>query len=167
MRTLELKNGRTEVALRPTGYQFPQAVQRGDANWLVVALTLRHSEKQFEHTDPALETFELEKMLRWITQIQDFYAAFASWAGPRLTSRLFFTEPNLSFEVFSASSLPMFRVYLAAETLPPFVRELGCSPDAAPDVSASEAWMDFPMPKEMLAEMAVTLSEWLRIFPPR
>lgn len=84
-----------------------------------------------------------------------------------LTTRLFFTEPNLSFEALSghAAGAPVtLRLYLAAEFLPPFKVDLN---DDGLEDEPSEVWLDFGIDAPRLRELASQLRGQLTRFPSR
>jgi hypothetical protein len=162
---LESADGTIDLTLG--GYQYPNATNRYDANWLVVALAVRRGDEEFERRDPALETIELHALESLLRQSAAHAETFLAWDGPRLASRAHFTEPCLSFEVFADEGI-FLRVYLSHELLPPFAEALDHVPwldDEMPGVS--EAWLDFPVSKDDLTRLADVVATWRKAFPVR
>ena len=47
------------------GYQFPDAHDYWDSNWLTVAGIAKHPKGSWQFTDPCLTTFELDQLALW------------------------------------------------------------------------------------------------------
>ena len=65
----------------------------------MLALSLQIGDQHWQKTDPALETREVIWLIEWLEEVADEIAVFARWKHNRLRTQIFFTEPNLSFEV--------------------------------------------------------------------
>lgn len=138
-----LREGPVVLQLGLSGYQFPDPEdQEGDSDWLFVRLRLQHGEYLWERADPALMTFEVQWLVEWLEEVADHVAVFGSWRRDRLTTRIFFTEPCLGFEVLNGypSGAPMtLRCNLAAEFLPPFREQ--CSHAATGEDADEVCWI--------------------------
>ncbi|GAA5514834.1 hypothetical protein Dcar01_03595 [Deinococcus carri] len=163
---MRLKGWKLTFELDLVGYQFPKSENEA-SDWLKIRLVLVHGGERWEKVDPALLTFEVQWLTEWLHQVAAQAEVFRTWRSGRLTSRIFFTEPNLSLEALSGSlggEALTLRVYLAAEFLPPFVKEL----DAMKlDNDPAEAWLDFPADAADLQQAAAALTEALTLFPVR
>lgn len=168
MDAVVLREGRVILHFELLGYQFPGIEdQEGDSDWLLVRLHLQDGDYAWERTNPALLTFEVQWLTEWLDEVADHAAVFGSWRRNRLTTRIFFTEPCLGFEVLNGypSGAPMtLRCYLAAEFLPPF-KEL--CPHAAIGEEPDEVWLNFGVDEEQLRVIAAQWWAQLDRFPVR
>lgn len=167
---MRLNNNGTELNVTIVGYQVPEETEvHEDSDWLLVRLTLKLPALQWEIIDPSLTVVELTWLRDWLSEAARNAAFFAGWRAVQtpLTTREFFTEPNLSFELQSNNdeSFPfIFRIYVAAESLPPFATQLRHVPD---DGDPDEVWLDFRASGDDLLRMATELTADLQRFPSR
>lgn len=163
---MRLQEGKVSLRLDVVDYQFPELTdQKWDSDWLFLRLRLECGDHVWERIDPSVMTFDLQHLADWLAEAADHSEIFAAWRHERLTTRMFFTEPNLSFEVLNGhpSGLPIsLRVYLAAEYLPPFAELLD---HVAEEVD--EVWIDFGVNEGELRELVQALAESLAEFPIR
>ena len=66
---LRLKNHNNEVALRILGYEFPQATDDLDANWLNIEFTIRTPDYQWQIFNPCLLTWEAIGLVAWLRKV--------------------------------------------------------------------------------------------------
>lgn len=167
---MQLINNDTELNISIIGYQFPDEIGvPEDSDWLMVSLSLKLPVLAWEITDPSLTVAELTWLRDWLSEGFRNAPLFADWQAPKnpLSTRIFFTEPNLSFKLLSnrdAQRPFIFRIYMAAESLPPFAAQLPHSPF---DDKPSEAWLDFRASGDDLFRMAAELSDDLRRYLSR
>jgi hypothetical protein len=165
---MNLKEGQFSLELEVNGYQFPELTAHdSDANWLDIRLHLNLGSGQFEQTDPALETVDLERTAAWLSEIAANIAVFSGWQTQRISTRIVFTEPNLEFEVYNRHSggAPVtFRVYLSHEFLPPFAAVLD---QVRLDDEPGQIWIDFGVTGEQLRDLAASLLTQLSRYPTR
>ncbi|MDA1904561.1 PadR family transcriptional regulator [Bacillus cereus] len=81
------QNEIVSLHLEAVKYEFNNAFDTFDRNWLIIKVKLSEGNKVFETMDPFLQTSELQNMKEW----------FQTLPNPTYT-RLDFIEPNLSFE---------------------------------------------------------------------
>ncbi|MPY68091.1 hypothetical protein F8S09_15650 [Deinococcus sp. SDU3-2] len=106
-------------------------------------------------------------MTVWLDQVAEHAQVFGRWQRGRLTTRLVFTEPNLSFEALSghAAGAPVtLRLSLAAEFLPPFKAEPSST---GLEDDPWEVWLDFGVDAAQLRALADELRQQLTRFPSR
>lgn len=170
---MRLQGGFVSFELKILGYQFPEiSSDPYDSEWLNIQISIHHSEGHWQdwvRLDPSLETLEIQHLIEWLREVASHSTVFKHWRSARLESRVFFTEPNLSFEahsnVYGEQELAL-RVYLAAETLPPFKKDLQhIELDKREEIS--EVWIDFPVNASDLEQAAQSLTEQLASFPIR
>ncbi|WP_245557763.1 WapI family immunity protein [Deinococcus apachensis] len=128
---------------------------------------MQYGDPVWEWTDPALTTFEVQWLTEWLDEVADHAAVFSLWQRNRLTTRIFFTEPCLGFEILNghSSGRPMtLRCYLAAEFLPPF-KEL--CPHAAISEEPDEVWLDFGVDEAQVRAIAGQWRAQLDHYPVR
>ncbi len=120
---LKSHEGVCELELGITSYQFPERgndygpnglnnAYDDDANWLNIKVEATSPEGSWTATSPALLTYEVEKLIRWLRQI-----GTGIYEGRGLN----FWEPNLWFgiEKDSSSSL-LVKIDLEMEFPPPW-----------------------------------------------
>lgn len=168
MDSVVLQQGRVFLRFDVLGYQFPEiGDQEWDSDWLNVRLHLQCGERTWERVDPALTSFEIQWLADWLDEVAQHAATFGSWRHNRLTTRIFFTEPCLGFEVLNGhptGAAMTFRCFLAAEFLPPF-KDL--YPHADLGEGTGEVWLDFSMDEARLRAIAARWREALGRFPVR
>lgn len=172
---MELAEGNITLKISVLGYQFPSIRDKvHDSNWLLIGLELAIGELRFERIDPAVEAFELERLVKWLYLCADKDASLTDWptAAASVTTRESFTEPNLGLEVVWGSIFKrptgscVLRFYLAAEFLPPFA-ELLDNDGAWNDGQISEVWINFSCSTEDLRRIGRELQADLLRFPTR
>lgn len=90
------------IELRIVGYQFPEATDELDRNWLNISVKVDTGQENWEAEDPSLLTWELRSMVHWFERLTE-------GKKPRY-KHLAFTEPNLSFKLLNRSTEPLKRI---------------------------------------------------------
>ncbi|HFJ9286511.1 PadR family transcriptional regulator [Bacillus toyonensis] len=85
---MDFQNEKVALHLEVVRYQFKDAKEECDRNWLIVKAKLSEGNKVFETMDPFLQTFDLQHMKKW----------FQLLPNPTYTE-LDFIEPNIAFEL--------------------------------------------------------------------
>lgn len=162
-------NGDFHQDVSIVGYQFPEETNCAeDSDWLLVQLKVECPAGQWTHIDPSLTVREVRWLTEWLREAARNGAVFSEWQRrfEPLTSTITFTEPNLAFGLSSVPdpALPFqFRVYMAAEFMPPFDLNTHLSDMGEP----TQKWVDFRAAPADLSQMADELSEALTRFPSR
>ncbi|KEK22905.1 WapI family immunity protein [Bacillus gaemokensis] len=110
---MKFQNEKVVLHLEIVKYQFENAEDKYDRNWLMVKLKFSEEKRVFETMDPCLETHELQYMIKWFQLL------------PKPTyNELDFTEPNLAFE-FMGEKENEFHivVHLSHESKPSWCQE--------------------------------------------
>lgn len=169
---MRITEARLELSLSVVGYQFPHlATEQYDSDWLNIQLELRCGDLHWQRIDPALLTYEIERLCRWLDEAARNAALFGDWQMPNspLWTEENFIEPNLAFRLESngESEHPFkLRVYLAAEFLPPFKAQLPhFTLDDTEEVS--QVWLDFRASRGDLERLSQELRSGLQKFPIR
>ncbi|MBJ7983941.1 MULTISPECIES: WapI family immunity protein [Bacillus] len=84
---MNFKNEKISLHLEVVNYQYKDAKDECDRNWLRVKARLSEENKVFETMDPFLQTSDLQYMIKW----------FQALPNPTY-NELDFIEPNLAFE---------------------------------------------------------------------
>ncbi|MDM5239593.1 PadR family transcriptional regulator [Bacillus cereus] len=84
---MNFQNEKISLHLEVVKYEFENANNACDRNWLMVKAKLSEENKVFETMDPFLQTSDLLYMIKW----------FQSLPNPTY-NELDFIEPNLAFE---------------------------------------------------------------------
>ncbi|CAM3971762.1 WapI family immunity protein [Bacillus paramycoides] len=84
---MNFKNEKVTLHLEVMKYQYKDAKDECDRNWLIVKARLSEENKVFETMDPFLQTTDLQYMIKW----------FQSLPNPTY-NELDFIEPNVAFE---------------------------------------------------------------------
>jgi hypothetical protein len=136
--------------LSVVGYQFPNdATSEYDSNWLNVKIEATHPKGNWARVDPALLTYEVEGLAKWLEGI-------ASVNPPSHSAS--FVEPNLEFEVRPESQ--SLRVMFRLEFTPPWASRV--------DVDDREyPFIEFPLAALDLNAAARSLREQLERCPQR
>jgi len=119
-------NGDFHLDLSVVGYEFPEETNCAeDSDWLLVQLRIECPAGPWTHIDPSLTVREVRWLAEWLREAARYGAVFSEWQRgfEPLTTTITFTEPNLAFELRSVpdAALPFqFRVYMSAESMPPF-----------------------------------------------
>ena len=170
---MQIQVGELQVNIDIVGYQFPEATEVWDANWLNIRVQLRLADgRVWERTDPCMEVQEAQRLASWLDEVGRHAALFVGWQHETLHSDVMFTEPCLSFSARSPwfhgserRDFLFFRVIMSNELVPPFADELAHL--AEEDGQISEAWLDCPLDQEALAVCAAEWRTQLTQFPPR
>ncbi|MED0970593.1 PadR family transcriptional regulator [Bacillus paramycoides] len=84
---MNFKNEKVTLHLEVMKYQYKDAKDECDRNWLIVKARLSEENKVFETMDPFLQTTDLQYMIKWFQSL------------PNSTyNELDFIEPNVAFE---------------------------------------------------------------------
>jgi hypothetical protein len=107
---MKLKNKDYAFELTILGYQFPELDQAlYDSNWLMVQVKVIHPQGTWQATDPALLTYELRKLITWLSQLA---------TGNFSQRELDFLEPNLAFALKLENQHPYLYIYFEMEMRP-------------------------------------------------
>ena len=130
----------TSFALNVVSYQFPQADDYWDANWLVIRVDVRNHEGKWSRTGAVLLTGEAAKLADWLE-------------APN--GEVEFLEPDLVFEAIEGR----VRVWF----------QLGLRPDWAERqwVGERDLYVDLTVSAEELSAAAAELRQQLSEHPPR
>jgi hypothetical protein len=138
--------------LRILGYQFPRILDSYyDSNWLVIQVDVVHPQGAWCASDPCLLTFEVQKLAKWLEDVQ-----------ANSNSRPFcsFIEPKLRLQIKeSDKGTRVLRIYF----------ELRLRPKWAYSRSADQEdlWVDFPCEDIDLRAAANDLRLDLQQYPQR
>jgi hypothetical protein len=66
-RVAEFRNGNSWFRLHVLAYQFPEATDLDDANWLIINGECSLKGRQWSFIDPCLETWDLERLATWLS----------------------------------------------------------------------------------------------------
>jgi len=112
------------ISLEVIGYQFPEQLED---NWCFLKVKVTQGDKQFERTDPALETTDLVGIFEWFKCLSK--RNLPKW------SHLTFTEPCISFRFLRCSeSTVRIAINLEHELKPVFEIEQFGSKNSAWDI---------------------------------
>ncbi|GLV64540.1 hypothetical protein Bmyc01_32100 [Bacillus mycoides] len=110
---MNFKNEKVALRLEVVNYQFNDAKDECDRNWLRVKAKLSEENKVFETMDPFLQTYDLQYMKKW----------FESLPNPTY-NELDFIEPNLAFEFMGGKSGEFnIVIHLSLELNPAWCKE--------------------------------------------
>ncbi|MDM5194087.1 PadR family transcriptional regulator [Bacillus hominis] len=84
---MNFQNEKISLHLEVVNYQYKDAKDECDRNWLMVKAKLSEENKVFKTMDPFLQTYDLQYMIKW----------FESLPNPTY-NELDFIEPNVAFE---------------------------------------------------------------------
>ena len=85
---MQLSNERSKFEINILGYEFPNSMDKHDANWLSVRLTAANDCLSWGAVDSCLRTFELVKLRDWFESLI---------SGRPTIENLYFTENELGF----------------------------------------------------------------------
>ncbi len=143
----------SEFELGVAGYQFPDIESdEFDANWLVIEGRVAPAdERAWEFRDPALLTWEVERLSNWLEGLA---------SGQAVEEGEGFLEPNLRFEVAKRDEDTItIRVYFELESRPPWF--------FANAAGMYDLWLDLRVDSDDLRAAAEGLRRDLTKFPPR
>jgi len=101
----------TELSVDIVGYQFPNAREYWDSNWLMVAGTVTRPKGSWRFTEPCLTTFELDRLAIWFDGVA---------VGRQDSEFSAFTEPSFEFRYVSELE-PAIEVVLWHECAAPWL----------------------------------------------
>lgn len=90
-----LKNKDSQFKLTISGYEFPNATNADDANWLNVKVDCKHYTDEWSVKGVFIRTIELVELREWLSSIRN---------QEQTISRKSFTEHELAFEYSTISS---------------------------------------------------------------
>jgi len=90
-------------------YEYSDGSQFLDRNWLLISLRTRFKEHVFTTTAPLLSTWEVELLIDWMRALAN---------GRRLTPKLTFVEPCLTFRCPEAPVAKALTIQLEQEAAP-------------------------------------------------
>jgi hypothetical protein len=148
----ESPDGQQRFELEIVGYESPNVEdEQYDANWLVVRVAARDGETTWSAEDPALLTWEVERLASWLARLGRGRFQHP-WCG--------FMEPNLEFR---ADPHPdggaRLRVYFELELRPPQRR--------SSVVGRRDVFLEFALTPDQLRAAARELHAQLQRFPVR
>jgi hypothetical protein len=85
---LKIKDKGLSFVMNVQGYEYPNAMDYHDANWLVVKIKSNDQSNSWEAKDSCLLTYELEELKNWLISIDE---------GVDVSPDIKFTEGELSF----------------------------------------------------------------------
>lgn len=146
---LQSIDGATTFDLEIVRYQFPELENdEWESNWLVISGKVVSAKRSWRFVDPCLVTMEVHDLANWLSELA---------AGRSTKKRIFFTEPNLSFEAVAVGSQSAeLRVYFWLESLPPNV-----------EAEIDEFFELITVGLDDLAQAAHDLCKSLRFYPVR
>ena len=144
IRAAEFRNGNSWFRLQVLAYQFPEATDLDDANWLMINGECSLNGRQWSFIDPCLETWDLERLAIWLDALA---------AGKAVPPFYGFTEPNLEFQVVKGNTL---RIIFSLES----------APERNFRIAESQRRFDMPITPELTA-IAKTLRGQSSRFPPK
>ena len=154
------KKSEIRCAFSVIGYQFPEIETGEDGNWLLLKLDLEVKDKRFVRVDPAITMFELEHLIEWFEDVSDKKI-------PRSTN-LYFTEPNLQFELYGCrENIIRYGIKLCSEFKPDFPVGLWADWVDDEDDDEIEAVLVFENSVEEFKEFSAGLRNELARFPKR
>lgn len=128
-------------------YEFPNAKDDLDANWLIVCIMAEHEiEGSWSACGPYLRTHELVSLSKWLKSL----------LIEMLPSRIEFTEGELAFEF----SRDMKFVVMLDFNFHPRSEVYNCASDR-------EFPLYFSMDKNKIAELVCTVEKAISVFPTR
>jgi hypothetical protein len=130
----------TSFSLTIVGYQFPEADDYWDANWLVTRVDVRNHEGKWSATGAVLLTSEADRLAEWLE-------------AP--TGELEFLEPNLVFEALEQR----VRVWFELELRPDWAERRW--------VGERDLYVDLTVSAEERSAAAADLRRQLSTYPPR
>lgn len=144
---MHIHSGSNAFTLELVGYEFPDGNNYYDANWLMVAGSVRCQAGYWQFRDPCLLTSEVEELIQ-------FLAAVATGEAP--AQEIGFIESNLYFTMTESDYL---RIYFTLEAAPPW--------QSHNVVEENPFFLEFEIPKTQLLEAAASLRRQLSFYPPR
>ncbi|GEM50121.1 WapI family immunity protein [Deinococcus cellulosilyticus] len=169
---MQLMTGQISLELTVLGYQFPEATDFYDANWLMVQLQMGTPWGLWTRVDPCLEVREAQRLLNWFQELERNFDFIAGWGTGHLDTSECFTEPNLEFKARGGQLIARFEGTVALEIsfshefLPPFASELPYYAD--PDEEqVQQVYLRFYLTREQLKTLISQWQQDLAPFPER
>ncbi len=162
MLTLKNKEFGTELILKVVDYQFPNNTNNNwhDDNWCMISAKVTQRENLFEVTDPALETIDLQQLLKW-------FQCLSNRILPQYAT-LDFIEPCLSFEfIKSEKDWVRISIKLDYEMKPNFLLEQFLSLDDEDTIDNCDFEMIFDLTQDDFSAVIASLQETIKNFPIR
>ena len=100
------------LELRPLSYEFAEADNESDANWLVVQIAVADGPRRWSATEPAFRTWELVDLICWLRNVVD--------GAPRKLDKWGGREPQLELEVEGSGESVRIRALFSHEFHPQF-----------------------------------------------
>jgi hypothetical protein len=149
---LESSDGQQRFELTIVDYESPDVEgEQYDSNWLLVRVEARDGETTWDAEDPALLTWEVERLAHWLLRMARGRVEHP-WCG--------FVEPNLEFRAdLQDDGRVRVRVYFELELRPPGRR--------SSVVGRRDVYLDFPLTPDQLRAAARALADDLRRYPVR
>jgi hypothetical protein len=149
---LESPDGQQRFELAILGYESPDVEgEQYDANWLLIRVAARDGEIAWAAEDPALLTWEVERLARWLGRLARGRVDHP-WCG--------FVEPNLEFRADPLDDGRVrLRVYFELELRPPGRH--------SSVVGRRDVYLDFALTPDQLRAAAHQLDAELRRYPVR
>ena len=79
---MRIQDNSNVFKLEVVGYEFPEAKDIDDGNWLNIRLEISNSDKIWRLVEPILQTFELKELSKWLISTEN---------------EIEFLEPTISF----------------------------------------------------------------------
>ncbi|SCM95339.1 Uncharacterized protein BWINRASL_02747 [Bacillus mycoides] len=105
---MNFQNEKISLHLEVVNYQYKDAKDECDRNWLIVKAKLSEEDKVFKTMDPFLQTYDLQYMIKW----------FESLPNPTY-NELDFIEPNVAFEFMGENEGELHIVIRLSQELNP------------------------------------------------
>jgi len=139
------------VDLQVSRYQFAEADNEWDADWLQIRLDASREGRTWTTTDPMLLTWEVKKLAEWLDE---------GAVMPEASSELGFLEPNLTFERRPGKNQKVdVTIWLELEARPRWAQK--------GFVSERDFSVDLDLDADQLKQAAGDLGAQLERFPTR
>lgn len=110
-----------KIELHVAGYEFPEANNSADGNWLNINAKIDCKLGKWEFTEPILEVVEAQILGRWLEAVADGLIR-PSWSDAKNDAIVVFIEPNMSFRLVRRyKNSSTLGIYFSLESLPPWV----------------------------------------------
>ncbi len=157
MLTLKNKEFGTELILKVVDYQFPNYP---NDDWCMISAKVTQGKNLFEVTDPALETTDLQQLLKW-------FQCLSARKLPQYAT-LCFTEPCLTFEfIRSEKDWVRISIKLDYEMKPNFLLEQLFNFDDEDTIDDYDFEMIFDLTQDDFSAVIASLQETIKEFPIR
>jgi hypothetical protein len=143
------------LELHPVSYQFAQADNKWDANWLIVRMTVADGPRQWSAIEPAFLTWELARLVEWFRKLAD--------AEPDAHGNFDAIEPNLHFEAMGCGDAAHVRALFSHEFHPEWQSWRG----SGRRYDLRDVGVEFEPGAAALRRFADELEQELMLFPER